>query len=763
LLRTINEGANAPRVLVLATIRPASELDGDTAAELTLLRTRMDVETLSLGGLSQASCEKLSRTLLNGAVEPEWLSRIATESKGHPLFVSVLSRYVSSHSVTVGRELSLEGALSERISRLDPSARKLLEMLALAVVPCTVALMTRALGTAAERVQKHAAELVSAKLLRRLPHQHLACFHDRVRSAALARLNEADRVALHAALAQAVAQEPAHDLGVLAGHLEGAGQLEFALATHQRAGARALADLAFGKAQHHYARAIALATSSAAATSLLSELRSQRGHALARGGKSALAAQSYLDACEHASQAQRVELRVWAAQHLLQSAQVAAGLAAAREVLAELGVPLPNTARAALARVVWDRACLRLRGHALSESKAEVSVEERARLDAMWNLVMPISWIDVLPGATLGTRHLRRSLSAGDRTHAARALAQEARFATMQKPDAPERPIQLFERARQLYDADHSPALEAFALYNQGSAAIFRFESATARDKLTAAEALLRARCPEEPWLLTNVRHALSSAWWTNGELGARLAELERWVTEAEERDDRFAVSSIETLGFYSMRFLLRDEPAQLRQRVAQVMTAWPREPFAFAHLGELVVLWHEAMYRGGDAAWQYLENEQVRHARAFLLNASFGKALLAMLRGLAALSAYVAAPQGALAAKYLSAARTQAATLRRSNVPFAKLNAPLIEAQLAAIDGAVEPALARLQVVAAEAKRLGAGFWGPALGYLEGLLQGGAEGVRKRDQALALAAAQGWKNPRQRIAMGGPVIDLLE
>ena len=47
-------------------------------------------------------------------------------------------------------------------------------------------------------------------------------------------------------------------------------------------------------------------------------------------------------------------------------------------------------------------------------------------------------------GAALTTRHLRLSLSVGERAHAARALAQEAMFITMQEPEAEDRAKKLF-------------------------------------------------------------------------------------------------------------------------------------------------------------------------------------------------------------------------------------------------------------------------------------------------------------------------------
>ncbi len=762
LLRTLSEAVHAPRVLVLATVRPQSELDGEIAAELALLGTRMELERLPLAGLSKASCERLACNLLTGSVMAGWLDRITTESKGHPLFVSVLSRYAASHRPSESSELSLEAALKQKVKSLDQGARALVELLALAGAPCSLGLLSRTLSVDPEQLQKRTAELVSANLLRRLPRQQLACFHDLLRGVVVGSLGTERKRELHQALANALTGEPDHDVAMLAAHLEGAQQFQPALVAHHRAADGALALLAFGKAEHHYGRALALAAQTGAEPELVTTLRAQRGHALARGGHSARAAQQYLEACEQAAPAQRIELRVWAAQHLLQSAQVEAGLNAAREVLIELGVPLPNSEGAALARIAWDRMCLGVTGLTLAKGKPEISESERARLDAMWRLASPVSFVELLAGAALNTRHLRRSLSAGNHAHAARALAGEAMVVAMQQPGALERTRKLFERARALYDAEQNPALEAWTLMCEGSVAALHCEITPACQKLTQAEALLRTRCPEEPSLLTQARSPLASAWFQTSQFAAQIATLQRWLAEAADRDDRSAIASFEAHGF-SLHFLLSDEPERVGPQVAEAMASLPRAPFSPIHMIEIGVHHAAALYRGGDAAWQYLEAERTRHDRAFLLKTGFGKSLLATSRFQAALSAYAAAGPGPLATQYLDAARTSYRVLRRSKHPFARLYAPVAEAQLALFAGETDTALALIRVAAREYARLGVGVAAAQLAYLEGLLVGGDAGREQRVQALALAAAQGWKNPRRFVAMGYPVIDWLE
>jgi len=288
-------------------------------------------------------------------------------------------------------------------------------------------------------------------------------------------------------------------------------------------------------------------------------------------------------------------------------------------------------------------------------------------------------------------------------------------------------------------------------------------EHASVCEKLTRAEALLRTRCPEEPWLLTQVRSTLASCWFWLGKFGADEETFERWLAEAMERDDRFAIASLEAGGSGCLRFLLRDEPECVRERLREATAGWPREPFSVVHLGELGSLQFAALYVGGDGAFRHLEGERARHQRAFLLKTGFGRESLSQFRVQASLSAYCTAERGPLAVHYLRITRTESRAMRRSKGPFARATWLLIEAQLAAIDGETERALALTRTAVLEAARPGHGFAEAPLGYLEGLLVGGEAGREKRVQALALAAAQGWKNPRRFVAMHCPVIDYLE
>ncbi len=763
-LRLLEALARAERgPWLVATVRRREERPAEVQGAIDSLLKSGHACLLSLDGLADGEAQELARRMLGPQASDNTVEALVRESHGHPLWLQELSRFALRPEVGSVAGLTLGDALHARLDALSREQQALVELVAVAAQPYPALVFARALGIEEAALHTLAIPLLSSGLLRRRGDSDLACFHDRVRSVAASRAGRDQTRRVHATLARALAAYPHAAPADVARHFDGAELHAEALIAYLRAGEHALTSLAFDDAAHHCRRALELAPSTQAHLSVITTLRVLLGRALAHAGHSAEAAQAFLDACEHAEPGQRIELRVWAAKHLLQSAQVEAGMKAARQVLAELGVPLPKSEGAAIARIVWDRVCLVVTGLELGKSKQEVSTAERSRLDAMWNLSMAVGWVELLPGAALTIQHLRRSLAAGDKAHTARALAAEAAFATMQKPDDTQRADELFTRARGLYEAQGNPALEAWVLLNEASADLYRCAPVGAQAKLERAETLLLAHCPEEPWLLTNVRFSLSSMWWSTGQLGKHLGTVERWLAEAAERDDRVAVACLETIGNGASRFLLRDDLESVRATVSSVVSPWPREPFALVHLGEATALLQDALYRGGDAAWQYLEAERARHDRAFLFKSSFGQQYRSNWRCFAALAAYVATPPGELAASRLATARSEARALARAIGPFARLALPSIEAQLAALDGNLDRALALSRISGRAYARSGFGSGEAVSSYLEGVLEGGDGGRERCEQALAVATSQGWKNPHRYFVAFCPVIACLE
>jgi tetratricopeptide (TPR) repeat protein len=753
LLRALIE--EGPPLLVLFTVRPRDELVGETATEIQALRERTCVDVLPITGLPLTGARELASRLLASAATPQWLEAIASESHGHPLFIDVLAQYAASHELGEAKNLSLDAALAARMAGLDPTARRLLELLALAGRPHDRQIFAQALGTP---VDEALTPLLAQKLARAHSAHKLSCFHDRVRALVVQQMSQAVRVALHRALARALSAHESTDPAETAAHWEQAGEPERAAEDFERAANAALRALAFMRAAESYQRALALSSTPDATQ----RLTVQRAHALARAGRSAEAAALYQEAGRRAEGEERVRLGIWAAQHLLQSAQAAQGMEAARALLAELDMGLPRSERGAIARILWDRARLRLRGLAMKPVRqAGRDPRTQLQLEAAWQLTAPVTWVDVLPGASLCVAHLRRALDAGDPAHAARALAQEATLRAGSRPLVREGYEPLLETSRKLANEVGDPGLSAFVTWVEGITAAFRGEFAESRRLFGRAEQALSEQCPDEPWMLTNVRGSLGNAMLCVGEHRELMARCRLWLTEAAERDDHFAQTAIVGLGGAYLRHLMDDAPEAALAEIERSMVAWPREPFSSSSLGEMMALSLIEPYRGGAHLYDWLCRERERHSRAVILKAGAPKILPVALMGHALLAAWVVAPQHEKAG-LIRRARKIYSRLSRETHPLGRISAAGLDALLLAAEGKPEQALAQTRLARNGLVACG-DFRQHAMAYLEGLLEGGEGGREKRDKALGFFRDQGWKRPERAMQMLVPILPAFE
>ncbi len=242
----------------------------------------------------------------------------------------------------------------------------------------------------------------------------------------------------------------------------------------------------------------------------------------------------------------------------------------------------PRSAQADIARH-FDAAELREEALAAYQQAGDRALVGLAFQDSAHHFgrAIPIWVVEILAGETINARHLRRSVAAGDAAHVARALVTEAVAVARRRPEKGEKCRKLFERARTLYTAAQDPALEVWVLVCEGSVFTCRNEPAMANEKRTLAEALLRGRCPDEPWLLTLVRSGLGFCWFQLGQSGGQLTRLDGWLSEAAERDDRFARAILEAAGLCSLRFLPRDEPVRVGEQLEQALAPWPPGPWS--------------------------------------------------------------------------------------------------------------------------------------------------------------------------------------
>jgi eukaryotic-like serine/threonine-protein kinase len=754
LLRALLEHRTTLPVLIVCTSRGDDELEGPAAEGVAGLCSARGSEDIRLAGLADHEASQFAVRLLGDEALPQFVDQLVQESRGHPLFLRELVARARAGHVSKGAP-SLDDALCARIHDLDTDARALLTVVALAGRPCRQQVLAAALACA-ELPRAALAQLLAQGLLRKRADDELVCYHDSIRRAALQLLDDERRRGLSARLAQALEREASADAAERARLWDLAEDRARALAAYEQAGDHALQKLAFAQAERHYARALELLAEREG--EVFRRICMQRGHALVRMGQSAEAASVFQQAAQVAEGEQQIRLRIWAAQHQIQSAQVEEGLRSADAVLSELGLPLAATDKAALRRIAWERARIALRGTALKRRRHLITASERLVLDALKELSAPVRAVSYLPGSTLVVQYLRRALDAGEADHSARALAYEGLWRSVANPAVSQ--AALHERARQLADQTGEALVVAEVELTRGVACVVQSDYALATRHLSNAHELLQTSCPGQSWLVTAVRAHLGQAWLYGGQLRQLVERTGPWLSEARAKRDRYASAAIATFGSASFRHLLRDEPDAALAELDEVMAPWPAEPITVNHIGDLTARACAYLQRGGGLLLTWLDANHARFYRSYLLETPAWQVGLAARRALACLSAI---PSSASATQHplFAEAEAQARRLRGLRTALAPGMAQLVSAGLCAIAGGDTEAVAHARAAQVGLAKLAT--YGLGARYLEGLVTGGAEGRAQCEVILAELRAQGVVNPQRFLRSYVPGLALLE
>ena len=281
LLRAVLRPPGAPRALVLLLRRPTED-------PLTL--PGVDARTLELTPLADEHARELAARLWaeSGGEDGESIAALAREAGGHPLFLSALVRQARRPGAGA-LSLRLDDALHAEVERVEPAARALLRLLAVAGGPLTLGTSARALEVPVDALARTSAALFANRLVGAAGTRRddaLELFHDRLRETIAARLEPAETRACHRALAAAL-EQLGGDADALSLHWLGAGEPGRARAHLVRAADDAAAALAFVRAAELYARALPLFSDQPEAQR---QLEARRGDVLAHAGHSVAAA-----------------------------------------------------------------------------------------------------------------------------------------------------------------------------------------------------------------------------------------------------------------------------------------------------------------------------------------------------------------------------------------------------------------------------------------------------------------------------------------
>jgi hypothetical protein len=778
LLAWVMAPPEAPPLLLLLTSRPPREAPGDAGAEAALARVRdlPGLRRLELSPLPRDEAVALAERLLaeSPAATSASAATLAAEAAGHPLFIDALVRHTAIGAPTPSPP-RLSDALWARIAALDPSARQLLALLAVAGWPLSPDLLTTA-------AQLPAGEIDPA--LGRLRHAHLARvadgtgkgavepYHDRVREAVLDHLEPELRKACHRALAGALLAAPPPESAststsssdgswgpeVVGEHLHAAGDLEQAARYLALAADQAAAAVAFDRAARLYRRALALHEASGASPGPLGDTRDVRARlarALANAGRGAEAGAVYVELARAAAAAgeEDLELRLRGAEQLLRAGHRDEGRPALAEVLDELDLRPAATRAGALWRLVRRRIWVRLRGFGAPRAAAagaEPPPRELLRLEAC-----RVAWlITELPAEYL-TRYQVLALKAADPRSIGLALHVEVTISVLRHGAAARRTARLLEQFTAAAERSGDPYVLGEEQSTRSLIEVDLGRWARGREHGARAIRLLRERCLGASYETTIAAvHYLISLFYL-GELRDYVRELLPLLREAEDRGDHFALVTLHT--FAGMTLLFQDQPATARQQIERGMALWTSVEADVRLLSGHVMRATTSLYEGdGAAAYEEIDRDWRRRMAAPLSRIGFVRAGTLVLHGLSALAAH---RSGTPDRRLVRAAARDARRLRAMRQPWTRALARILDAGVALAIGARAEARAHLERAHAELAAADMHLYAAVARRRLGELAGGDEGARAIAEADAWLVSRGVRAPEQLARLFMPEV----
>ena len=805
LFNDLLKAPDPPMMLVVGTYRAADEQHSEClrmlAAAANASQSQVARRVITLSPLSRDESLELALGLLDRK-DPVALAeaeQIVRESNGSPYFLSELARHVRdgihqssqpsaaelvrvptdddpdrvlTTSATTGDLadtaaagslwIRLDDALWRRIERLPEDARTVLEVLSVASRPLR---LVDALKVAHVR-DSHGA-------LNRLRNDHfmratgvggdelLAPYHDRIRETFVSRLSAVALRNRHLSLATTLAAGGGADAQTLAIHYEGAGDRDSAGRHYAAAADEAGRALAFEQAANLYHKSLALRPSSGTARF---EMLVRLADALANSGRGVQAGEQYLEASTLADADEALMLQSKAGFNFCAAGDIDAGRAALGGVLDRLGTPLPRTRMWALVSLLWNRVRLWMRGINFRErSDAELSNEERMRLDVTWSVACGLTMIDTIRGADFQTRNLLLALKTGEPYRVTRALGWEATHAAMDGVSGRRRTQRYLTAADRIAERLNNPHAIGMAMMSRGVAAFFLGDLRESAEVCDRAATLFNERCTGVAWEL-DTSHAF--AYWARF-LAGRLREVQdrfpRLIAEAQQRGDRLAEANFTTYGGPFV-FLAKDDADSAREALSRVMGEWSQQDFHVQHFTTLSAHAFVNLYRDeGLTAWEQLHCQWKPLASSFLLQVEIVRIYLLAQRANCALAAAEALSQPGHAASSVAtydftvaqlereASRT-ARRLERERPEYAKPLAQVVRAALAARAGRRDESIALLTQAVTRLDALEMKLVAAAARFQLGRLLGGTAGREHTQQAEQWMQEQGILRP-DRIA----------
>jgi tetratricopeptide (TPR) repeat protein len=762
LLTDVFRMPEAPPLLLIATVRTGTTNDASTRLCEALARMGTEIRELDVSRLSSEEGRELASALLERTApdkSKQLASALADEAEGHPLFIDALVRHAM---VTEGERahgaVRLEDALWSRVASFEPAARELIELLAVAGRPLPQEVLAKAAeadrGVFLENVALlRVAHLVTITGSR--GRDTIDTYHDKVRAAVTAHLDDEGRERRHRRLALALETAEVRDPDALYTHWRGAKDVLRAAKYAEEAADRAVPTLAFEHAATLYEAAIELGGPTGEARRTLEE---KLGDTLASAGRCEKAARAYGRASEGANAARALDLKRRAADQLLRTGQFDAGLDAVAGVLASIGMSVPRSPIAALLSFLTWRIVLWFRGLEFKDRDASLIEPHRlTQIDVCFSVATGLSCTDTIRGRGFSVRALLLALDAGERSRVALTLSMEIPYVATGGHPARGRTEALIRRGTELARSLQTPRADGQMALTVGVSRYLLGDFRLGLELLDKGNEILTTSCSGVTWEIDTAQFFTLNCLAYLGELAEMCRRAPEYLHMATERGDVYGATNLR-IGLANIAWLVRDDPDGSRREVTEAMRAWSKRGFHLEHFYELSAITNTDLYAGNAVvAYDRVRERWPALRRSMLMRIQLVRIAAWGYRARSALA--YAALGGPGAEGKLREGEADAERLEKERTPWASPLAKLLRAgALALRTSRSDP---RVVALLREAER---GFAGAEMKLFLaatrarlGAAVGGEEGRGLEEKADAWLRNETVKAPERLVAMLTP------
>ena len=474
--------------------------------------------------------------------------------------------------------------------------------------------------------------------------------------------------------------------------------------------------------------------------------------ALANAGRGAEAAREYLGAQDEGDPAQALEMHERAARQFLISGHVDDGLRSLRMVLGAIGLRYPATPRRALLSLLFRRALLWLRGLRFKARDASaIPSGDLRRLDLLWSATIGLGMVDTVRGAHMHARYLLSALRVGEPSRVARALAAEAAHLAALGPSARRRSTRVLAIADRIVRGQADPYGAGFVTLIRGMIAFCDDRLRESVDLCRRADDILRDHCIGVWWERDTAQSIQLTSLYHLGELVELHRVLPPLLSDAQQRGDRYALTTALGSNIRPFLQLAHDEPERARQELAELLGQWSQQGFHHQHSSGMYRQVEIELYAGDVSAADELASMLwTAFTGSLLIRRVYLRIIVRHVCARAALAAARTADPSAC----LGRAESHVRRLQREKTVRSEALARLVGAGIAFARRDRRLAERLMHVAAEQLDAIEMRLYAAATRRRLGQLLGGDQGRGMIVQADVWMTGQGIKNPARMTAM---------